>query len=98
MTDLQILLDLLDRGFAGEVAQNGQIICNLPHPFADYGISLEMFGSDSIGCTIWESYAGGILAQEGFQTLDKMLCWAFVVVANFDAALSNELANTANLS
>jgi len=91
MTDLQALTALIEKGFAVEVSQNEQLICSLPTPLQDYGFSLEMFGSQ-ISCTIWESYAGGILSQEGFQTLDKMLCWVFAVVSNFEARVSAELA------
>jgi len=84
VSDLQILLDLLDRNFAGEVCPNGQILCNLPAPLGDYGFTIELFGSDWLGCTIWESFAGCVLAVEGFRSLDEMLCWAVVVVSNFE--------------
>jgi len=85
MSDLQILLDLLDRGFAGEVCPNGQIICSLPAPLGDYGFTIEAFGAGWISCTVWESFAGGILAVEGFRSLNELVCWAIVVVSNFES-------------
>lgn len=98
MSNLQIILDLLDRGFASEVSAIGNILCTLPAPLQNYGFSLESFGSEWFSCLIWESCGGGVLGREGFKDLDTMLCWVSIVVAHFDAVVSDDLAGLANWS
>jgi len=98
MNNIQIILDLLDRGFAGEVSATGHVLCTMPKPLQNYGFSLESFGSEWISCLIWESCGGGILGREGFRDLDSLIVWVSLVVAHFDAAVSADLADLANWS